>query len=268
MNILVIGTGEIEQVLIKLCQKSKLLDKLYTASNSPLDDIPNVEYSDYDDLCKKAKALEIDITLTLNIEEMGNGILDVFQKNKLNIICSDKKWTNLQTSRIIAKQLINYYSINTPQVLKVPVSFPVVLKTNSLKIKKIAYSMEELIKYKGQLEKEEVFLEEYLYGDEYSLVSMWDGKNLFHFEPNFSMTEVQADRLELYKTKLAFMLSDEKASFRGFLVSKLLWAKNDWHVLSYRMSPNQKELEEIFNSSTKDFLYLLNSIIYQKLDEI
>ena len=112
------------------------------------------------------------------------------------------------------------------------------------------------------------FLEEYLDGKEYSLISMWDGKSLFHFEPNFSMTEVQADRLELYKTKLAFMLSDEKASFRGFLVSKLLWAKNDWYVLSYRMSPNQKELEEIFNSSTKDFLYILNSIIYQKLDEI
>ena len=34
----------------------------------------------------------------------------------------------------------------------------------------------------------------------------------------------------------------------------------------FRRTP--KELEEIFNSSTKDFLYLLNSIIYQKLDEI
>lgn len=268
MNILILGTGEIEQALIKLCQKSRLLDKIYTASNSPLDDIPNVEYFDYEDLCKKARALEIDIALILDIEEMKNGILDAFQKNKLNIICSDKKWTNLETSRIVAKQLINHYSINTPQILKVPISFPVVLKTNSLKTKKIAYSMQELISYKEQLQNDTVYLEEYLNGEEYSLISMWDGKSLFHFEPNFSMTEVQADRLELYKTKLAFMLSDEKASFRGFLVSKLLWAKNDWHVLSYRMSPSQKELEEIFNSSTKDFLYILNSIIYQRLDEI
>lgn len=268
MNILIIGTGEKEQLLTKLCLKSKLLDRIYTASNEPLDDIPNIEYSDYNDLCYKAKALQIDIALVFDINHIKNDILNIFQKNKLNIICSDAKWINLETSRIIAKQLVNYYSINTPQILKVPISFPIVLKTNNLKTKKIAYSMQELIKYREQIENENVYLEEYLNGEEYSLISMWDGKSLFHFEPNFSMTEVQADRLELYKTKLTFMLSDEKASFKGFLVSKLLWARNDWHVLSYRMSPSQKELEEIFNSSTKDFLYILNSIIYQRLDEI
>ena len=43
MNILILGTGEIEQTLIKLCQKSKLLDKIYTASNEPLDDIANID---------------------------------------------------------------------------------------------------------------------------------------------------------------------------------------------------------------------------------
>lgn len=268
MNILIIDTDEAEQQLIKLCLKSKLLDKIYTASNEPLEDIPNIEYSDYDDLCKKAKALHIDIAITINIEHIRNNIAEIFQKNLINIICSDKKWSNLETSRLVAKQLVNHYTINTPQILKIPATFPVVLKTDSLKVKKFAYTMQELIELRNQIKDETVYIEEFLNGEEHSLISMWDGKSLLHFSPNFKITEVQEDRLDLYKTKLNFMLSDERASFKGFLVSKLLWAKNDWYVLSYRMSPNADEIKEILNHSSKDFLYILNAIIYQKLNEL
>ena len=268
MNILIIDTGDAEQQLIKLCLKSKLLDNIYTASNEPLEDIPNIEYSDYDDLCKKAKDLYIDIAITVNIEHIKNNIAEIFHKNLINIICSDKKWSNLETSRLVAKQLVNHYTINTPQILKIPATFPVVIKSDSLKIKKIAHTMQELIGIKEKIAKETLFIEEYLKGEEYSLISMWDGKSLLHFDTIPNMTEVQEDRLNLYKTKLTFMFSDEKASFKGFIVSKLIWAKNDWYVLSYRMTPNVSEIKEILNYSNKDFLYILNAIIYQKLNEI
>ena len=64
------------------------------------------------------------------------------------------------------------------------------------------------------------------------------------------------------------MLSDEKTDFIGFIISKLIWAKNDWYLLSYRMTPNIDELNSILNYFSKDFLYLLNAAIYQKLNEI
>lgn len=268
MNILIIGTDEVEQKIIELCLKSKHLDKIFTASSEPLEDIPNVEYSDYEELCQKAKALSIDITVAVDLTHMQNSISEVFKKNKVNIICSDKKWTNLQTSRIAAKMLMQHYSINTPEMLKVPATFPVVIKTDKLGVKKIAHTMQELISIREEIKDDNVFIEEFLQGEEHSLVSMWDGNSLIHFDMDLVMTEVQADRLELYKTKLTFMLSDEKASFKGFLVSKLLWAKNDWYVLRYKIAPSVEEINSLLVNNAKDFGYLLNSIIYQKLNEI
>jgi hypothetical protein len=47
MNVLVLGSEGIEQVLINLCKKSKFLDHIYTASNEPLEEIPNIEYQNY-----------------------------------------------------------------------------------------------------------------------------------------------------------------------------------------------------------------------------
>ena len=132
---------------------------------------------------------------------------------------------------------------------------------------------------------------EYLEGEELSLISLWDGKSLLHFPPardfkRFSLskdspntggmgsycpvelTEVQQDRLDLYKTKLNFMLSDEKADFIGFIYSGLIWAKNDWYVLEYNMRPGDPETQSILNQLDTDLLYILNAAIYQKLDEI
>ena len=84
--------------------------------------------------------------------------------------------------------------------------------------------MQDLVNKMETLKGEKTFLEEYLEGEIYSLTSLWDGKNLLSF-PIENLTEVQHDRLELYKTKLNFMLSDEKADFVGFFTSKLLWTK-------------------------------------------
>ncbi len=265
MNILIIETGIIEQSLINLALKSRYLDHIYTASFEPLNNIPNIEYCDYNDLANKAKSLQIDIALVVDKKLIEDGIVEILQKSMLNVISVNKKWFNLENSRLIAKQLINHYSINNPQILKAPLSFPIVIKTDEPYSTKIAYSMKELIEIKETLSGNSVFLEEYLNGEIQYLLSMWDGKNLLHFPLSFVPTEVQQDRLDLYKTKLHFMLSDENANFIGFFISKLIWAKNDWYVLEYTMRINKKIKFDIIQ---KDFLTILNAAIYQKLDEI
>ena len=265
MNILILGTGNIEQALINLCKKSKHLDHIYTASDQPLQDIPNIEYSDYMDLVRKIKALQIDIVLNANKNLIQDGIVEFLRKNMINIFSVNKKWLNLEISRIVAKELMNYYSINTTEIIKAPKTFPIVVKTNKPYSTKIAYTMEELIKYREEMINNQVFLEEYLEGDIYYLLSLWDGKNILYFNPKFIFTEVQEDRLDLYKTKLNIMFSEETPDFIGFFISKLIWAKNDWHVLEYIM-----RLDSVvdMNVIEQDFLYILNSAIYQKLNEI
>ncbi len=259
MNILVIGKPQ-NNLLEAVC-KSKLLDKLYTATIEPLEDIPNIEFDSFEDLANKARALKIDVVITSDKDLIQAGIADVLKKNFINIFAINKKWSNLETSRLVAKQLANYYSVNVPEVIKAPLSFPVIIKTDKPKMTYIAKSMSDLINKMQTLEGEKTFLEEYLGGEVFELVSLWDGKNLLSF-PIENLTEVQQDRLELYKTKLHFMLSDEKADFMGFFTSKLIWAKNDWYLLEYKMDVNEN------CKFYGDLLYILNSALYQKLNEI
>ena len=120
MNVLILGTGNIEQDLINLCRKSKHLDHIYTASNQPLENIPNIEYLDYKDLVRKIKALQIDIVLNANKKLIQNGIVEFLKKNMINIISVNQKWLNLENQRKVAKQLMYHYSINTPPILKAP----------------------------------------------------------------------------------------------------------------------------------------------------
>lgn len=256
MNLLIIG-----KLQKNLFQDSKLLDKLYTATIEPLEDIPNIEFESFEDLAFKAKSLKIDIAITTDKDLIQAGIADVLKKQLVNIVAVNKKWFNLETSRLVAKQLASYYSINVPEVLKAPLSFPVIIKTDKPKGNFIANSMQDLVNKMETLQGEKTFLEEYLDGEVYNLTSLWDGKNLLSF-PIENLTEVQQDRLELYKTKLNFMLSDENADFTGFFTSKLLWAKNDWYLLEYKMRLDK-------NAQIKgDLLYILNSALYQKLNEI
>jgi len=265
MNILVLGSSVVEQEIIKLCKKSKFLDRIYTASNLPLKDVPNIEYTTFLELCDKAKALQIDITLVADEMLIKDGIQEIFNKNLLNIITVNKKWFNLELSNIAAKQLSNFYSINIPQLLKVPLSFPVIIRTDKSKIVKIAHSMQELVDIKEGLQGECSFLEDYLFGDVFYFLFLWDGKNLVVFTPNVQLTEVQLDRLELLKTKLCFMLSDEKADFISFFTIKTVWSKNDWYVLDYYMRIGEHINSFNFN---KDFMYILNLALYQKLNEL
>ncbi|MBO5738743.1 hypothetical protein J6R97_05330 [bacterium] len=265
MNILIINSGIFEQKIINLCLKSKLLDKIYTASEEPLEDIPNIEYKDLNELAWKAKALQIDIAIIADKTLIKAGIVEIFKKKLLNIIAVNPKWYNLENSRLVAKQLMNYYSINNPSVIKVPLTFPVIIKTKNSLAVEIANSMQELVDIKEKLIEQETFLEEYLNGKVFYLLSLWDGKNLLSFPIDEILTEVQEDRLDLIKTRLNIMFSEEKADFISFITTELIWTKNDWYVLDFKM--RLCENSNIENIKT-DFLYILNSAIYQKLNEL
>ena len=266
MNILVIGTGEIEQKIIELCQKSKFLTKISTASDNYLDEIFNITYESFEDLALKAKALQADIVIVASKELILQGIVEVLKRYHLNVISVNQKWFNLEQSRLVAKQLLAHYSINTPKIIKAPTKFPLVFKTNSPCVTKRIEDFKELLELRESLADKTAFLEEFLEGEVFHLLSLWDGKNIKHFDLKSTLTEVQQERLEVLQTKLNFLFSDEKADFIGFVTTKLIWAKHDWYVLDFVMRPNKKS--DLTNVIKSDFLYLLNSAIYQKLDEI
>lgn len=265
MNILIISDGKLEEQLILLCQNSKYLNKIYTASKNVLNRIPNIEFNSFDDLVVKSRILQIDLIILTDKILIQEGLVEFLKEKRVNVISANKKWFNLESSRIAAKQLLNYYSINNQKIIKAPTCFPIVVKTNNPKTSKVVNSMQELIEVRETLKDEIVFLEECLYGEIINILSLWDGSSCIHFQPNFDYSEVQQDRLDYLKTKINFMLSEEKADFVGFFSTKIIWAKNDWYVLDFKMRLN---LDFDLTLIDKDILYLLNIAIYQKLNEI
>ena len=262
MNILVIGNCT--DGLIDLIKSSKTFEKLYITKNTEHSNIPDFEYSSIEDLVKKIKRLQIDLAIVTDKNFIKNGNVDILKMNFINVISPNKKWYNLEKSRLVAKQLLSCYSINFPQNILAPKEFPLIIKTDSKLKNKIVNSMDELIAIVNELQGETTFLEEFLDGKTYSLLSLWDGKNAQYFYDSQILTEVQEDRLEFLKTKLNFMLSDERADFMGFFTIQLLWAKNEWFVLDFDMTFNE---ETILSNIKKDFLYLLEQTLYQNLNE-
>gem|GEM_PF-6523448 len=267
MNILIIGKP-IKQ-LTDVIRSSELLGKLYTATDEPINELPNIEYYSLDNLVQKTKALQVDVAINLDKDLINKFLVEVFSANRLNIISVNQKWLNLETSRFAAKKLMEYYSVNTAPLIKAPKDFPVVLNTDIDNKSEIVNTFDELVSKMEKYDGKRPYIEEYLDGETFDMLCMWDGKNIYYFNSPKTMTEVQEDRLYLIRTKLNFMFSDEKADFSGIFNIKLIWAKNDWYVRDFEMGiPDSANLGEILTESGRDFLYILNSAIYQKLNEM
>ena len=263
MNVIIIGNCSEE--FVNLIKKSKLLDKLYVINNNFNTDLPSIKYQTLEELVQKLKALQTDVVIVTDKEFIIDGSVEYLKSNFINVLSPNQKWFNLEKSRLIAKQLLTHYSINVPKTILAPKIFPLLIKSDSPFLCKIANSMDELVlamqKYRG----EKIFLEDILEGDVFSLLVLWDGKSARYYINSEELTEVQLDKLSFLQTKFNFLLSDEKANFIGFFNAKLIWAQNDWHVLDFEMCFNDTL---VVNYVKEDFLFLVNLAIYQKIDDI
>jgi len=262
MNILIIGKPFDD--IVCLVKASKYTEKIYTALNKGDTEFPNIEYRNFDELIQKSIALKIDIAINLEKDLIQKGIAEAFEQSKINLISVNQKWFNLEQSRLSAKKLLNHYKINIPKIIQIPLTFPVKLKTDLPGTEYRINSMNELVSQMEKFKNQTIFFEEYIEGKPLELYALWDKENIKYFYDTKTMTEVQIDRLDLLKTKLNFMFSDEKADFTGIFAINLIWYKNDWYVDGFDMGAFlPKEL-----CKTEDFIYVLNSVIYQKLNEI
>ncbi len=240
---------------IALIKKSKYLNKLY--STARIDGAVEVKFNTFKELAQKCKALKIDIVIVESEKWVLQGITDVLRTNLVNCLALTSYANNLVLSNNFARELLNKYNILTPQKLLYPSKFPVVLKSGE--ICKIGNSMEEIINIRKEIAKQSeviadsIYLEEYIDGENFNLISLFDGKNLLSFTNDKLIIE--------YSEKLKEMLISENIQFIGFLTSKL--------IIKDRMVYNTGFSADLSDINLNiDFIYLLNSAIYQKLNEI
>jgi phosphoribosylamine--glycine ligase len=204
MKLLLIGSGGRESALAWKLSQSKNVDTIYIApGNAGTESFTkccNVALHSNDEYLSFAKDNKIDLTIVGPEQPLVDGIVDLFQKQKLNIFGPNKKGAMLEGSKIFSKNFMKRYGITTASYnsftspfaalayLKTA-KFPLVIKANGLaagkgvEICKNFKSAEDtvtrfMINASFQEASKSIVIEEFLKGIEASIICVTDGKTM------------------------------------------------------------------------------------------
>ncbi len=209
MKLMVIGGGAREHALAwKIAQSPKIRELYVAPGNAGTASIANnlnIRPTDIEALAKAARENVINLTVVGPEAPLASGIVDYFESSGLSIFGSTKAATQLESSKVFAKKLMQKYGIPCPN----SVTFssyseakkylesqptPVVVKADGLAAGKgvtVASSTEEALKALADIMEAKVFgsagdsvvIEEYLTGKEVSLLAFTDGKTVIPMVP-------------------------------------------------------------------------------------
>lgn len=266
LNVLIVNSHKCKSQ--EQLKSSKYLNKLYVTSEEEVDGAVQLKFNTFKELAQKCKTLQIDVVLIEEEKWILEGIANVMRQNYVNCFAATSDWTELELSHNYARKMLTKYDINVPPIINLPVEFPVLVKGDG--ILKKANSMQEIIGIKekiyntsGEIAKN-VFLEKYLNGEKYKVISIFDGKHLL----TFPHKNIIKDLLTDYSNKLEQMLLKEKANFMGFLNSEIIEENGILYNTGFSFEFSIPDFDMHQTTIPKDILYICLSAIYQKLNEI
>src|SRR3990170_619683 len=201
MKVLVVGSGGREHALVWKLAQSKLVDKIYAAPGnagiSKIADCIEINSDNIPGLLSSAQQLKMDFTVVGPEAPLVAGIVNVFTQNNLKIFGPTKEASQLEGSKVFAKNILRKYGIPTANYRVFNDSrsalsfirtakFPLVIKADGLcggKGVVIANSESEaVVVIEGMMEKkifgkagEQIIIEEHLNGQEASIIAITDG---------------------------------------------------------------------------------------------
>ena len=209
MKVLVIGSGGREHALVWKIKQSPLLSEIYCVpGNGGIKELAECVYISMDDisgLLEFVRNKDIDFTVVGPEQPLALGIVDAFEKNNLKIFGPNRKAAQLESSKGFAKQFMQKYKIPTAQFKLFDnyydahryvqaLGCPIVIKTDGLAAGKGAVVCHEedhafntlkdmmLNETFGEAGKK-VVIEEFLTGEELSVIAITDSKIIQPFVP-------------------------------------------------------------------------------------
>ncbi len=314
MNVLVYGSGAREHAIVCKVLDSKLLSKLFLFK--PNDGFAHLgevlDAKNNKDLAKIAKEKKVDLMIVGPEQPLVDGVVDEFKKQSIPVIGTDKYWSNLEGSKIFAKNFMQKNNIptakytiieNENQIQKALEDFkpPYVIKADGLAAGKgvcivneaneALAIIQEYLKGKFGKASQKVILEEFLEGEEFSLMSIWDGKTLLPFIPArdykrllndnkgsntggmgsycpVELITMQKTELAKYIKNLENALRKEQADFVGVIYSGLILTSNQFKVLEYNVRFGDPEIQSLLLNLENDLLEVFRAAINKNLDKV
>lgn len=310
MRALVIGSGAREHALAWKILQSPLLEKLYLyGANDGFSNLGQVlEAKNFDELVQIAKFEKINLVIVGPEAPLIQGIADVFKKAGIDCIGANKYWANLEGSKIFAKKFMQKYGINTGkyQIIQdkstaIEMGYPLVIKADGLCAGKGVCVVQNETEAQAKINEylngqfgdasKTILIEEFLDGQELSLICLFDGETLLPFAPArdfkklkngdkgpntggmgaycpVALTEEQQNRLQLFQNQLQEALLQEKANFTGVIYAGLIWAKNDFYVLEFNMRFGDPETQALMMHLESDILEVFSLCAKKQLKNV
>ncbi|MBN1538720.1 MAG: phosphoribosylamine--glycine ligase [Candidatus Thermoplasmatota archaeon] len=208
MKVLVIGGGGREHAIAWKVKKSRWVNKVYCApGNGGISSVAvcvPIPADDIEALVKFATENEIDLTIVGPEAPLTEGIVDRFREKGLKIFGPTKAAALLESSKSFAKMIMDRYNIPTARYASFDdpedarryireTGGPMVVKVDGLAAGKGAFPCEDELEALAAVDliasgafKEagsKILIEEYLVGEEASILAFSDGKNVIPLEP-------------------------------------------------------------------------------------
>ncbi|ADL13803.1 phosphoribosylamine--glycine ligase [Acetohalobium arabaticum] len=319
MKVLVIGSGGREHTLVWKLNQSPQVDKIFTApgnaGTAQLSENVDIEDNDVEELVEFATEEEVDLTFVGPEAPLVAGIVDRFREEGLKVFGPNKEAAKLEGSKVFSKNLMAKYDIPTAKYdafIEVDnaityikeVGAPIVVKAEGLAAGKgviIAETEEEAIeavetimldKKFGQA-GERVVIEEYLDGEEATVLAFTDGETIVpmlssqdHKQaydndegPNtggmgaYAPAPVVTDKVlqKAYDEILVptiEALQQEGIKYKGILYAGLMIEDNEPKVLEYNVRFGDPEAQPVLSLLETDLVEIAEAVIAEDLASV
>ena len=200
-RILVVGSGGREHALAKCFRKSPTVDRVFVAPGNPgMRDVATVvaiDAMDFDRLIEFSKKENIDLVFVGPEAPLSAGITDVMQAAGIRVFGPTARAAQVEASKSFAKKLMNLADIPTAKhvtvfTLKEALDYisvhpaPIVIKADGLMAGKgVTVAMDDTTAIEAirhiysDMEYGPLVIEEYLQGEEFSLMAFVCGNKVF-----------------------------------------------------------------------------------------
>ncbi|EDZ59000.1 MULTISPECIES: phosphoribosylamine--glycine ligase [Bacillus] len=312
MNVLVIGRGGREHALAWKFAQSEKVEKVYVApGNEGMRDIAtpvDIDENDFDALVLFAKENHVELTFVGPEIPLMNGIVDRFKEEGLRVFGPNKAAAVIEGSKAFTKELMKKYNIPTAayetftdyeeavQYIQ-KVGAPIVIKADGLAAGKgvtVAMTLEEALQATKEMLQDvkfgeaskKVVIEEFLDGQEFSLMAFVNGKTVYPmviaqdhkrafdgdkgpntggmgaYSPVPQIPESAVE--EAIKTVLhptAKAMIQENRSFTGILYAGLILTNDGPKVIEFNARFGDPETEVVLPRLENDLVDVCNAIL-------